>query len=187
LTTLIIIAYYYLKGFSIKKITYVLLFGILGLFIFSQTKFFNEVREQIKLAYVQATFRESGSMEAFKTGAYSRNAAILYYLNQPLKWFGDGPGAYFDVTNREYVLGNRGQVFSFYAEIGIIGLIISYLILFQISRNCPNKTIANFYFFSICMLSITSDILSDAGIILAYSIFLFPIMINADSANESQG
>ena len=154
---------------------------LFGFIILAQTKIFTEIKEQMALVYVQATFQEEGNMEAFKSGEYSRNAAILYYLNQPLKWFGDGPGKYFDVAEREYVLGNRGQAFSFYAEVGIIGLIISYLILFQISRICPNKKIGNLYFFSICMLSITSDILSDAGIILAYSIFIFPIIDKNES------
>lgn len=162
-----------MKEFSLKKIVYVFLAGLIGLVIISQTKFFAEIKEQITLAYVQATFQESGNMEAFKSGKYSRNAAIFYYLSEPIKWFGDGPGEYYDVTSREHFLGNTGQIFTFYSEVGIIGLLISYFILFQMSRISSNKIIANLYFFAIFMLSITSNILSDASIILAYNIFLF--------------
>lgn len=173
LTVLIILAIYYLKEFSLKKIVYIFLVGLIGLALISQTKLFREMREQISKAYVQATFQESGNLEAFKSGKYSRNAAVMYYLDQPLKWFGDGPGEYYDVTSREHFLGNTGQIFTFYSEVGIIGLLISYLILFQMSRICSNKFIANLYFLAIFLLSITSNILSDASIILAYNIFLF--------------
>lgn len=179
LTTLIILAYYYLQGFSIKKIIYLSIVLLFGFIILAQTKIFTEIKEQMALVYVQATFQEEGSMEAFKTGNYSRNAAVLYYLNQPVKWFGDGPGEYYDVTDREYVLGNTGQIFNFYSEVGLIGLVLSYLIMYQMSRNCSNKKIANLYFFTACMLSITSNILSDASIVLAYNIFLF-ILVNPE-------
>ncbi len=173
LTTIIILGVYFVRGFSIKKIIYISLAGIIGLYALSNTKIFKERKEEITKAYIQATFQESGNLDAFKSGDYNRNAAVIYYLNQPLKWFGDGPGEYFDVTTRERLLGNTGHIFTMYSEVGIIGLLLSYLILFQMSRICQNRFVANLYLFSILMLSFTTNVLSDASIVLAFNIFLF--------------
>ena len=173
LSSIIILGVYFLREFSIKKMFYVFIIGLFGLYALSGTSLFKERKEQITKAYIQATFQESGNLEAFKSGRYSRNAAVLYYLNQPIKWFGDGPGKYFNVATRERAVGNTGHLFMIYSEVGLIGLILSYLILYQMSRICKNKLIANLYFFIVVMLSITSNVLNDASIVLAYNIFLF--------------
>jgi hypothetical protein len=143
------------------------------LFALSNTRIFQERKEELTKALVQATFQDSGDLDAFKSGEYNRTAAVLYYINQPIKWFGDGPGKYFDVKTRERELGNTGHVFTIYSEAGLIGLLLSYLIIYYMTRVCRNKLIANLYFVTILILSFTSNVLGDAGIVLGFNIFLF--------------
>jgi len=186
LTTIIIIGVYVLLEFSIKKVIYISLAAIFMLFAFSNTRIFQERKEEITRAFIQASFQDPGDLEAFKSGEYNRTAAVLYYINQPIKWFGDGPGKYFDVKTRERVLGNTGHVFTIYSEAGLIGLLLSYMILYQMTRICTNKLIGNLYFVTILILSFTSNVLGDAGIVLGFNIFLFILSKPGDTNKNSK-
>ena len=66
--------------------------------------------------------------EAFLSGSYGRGAAIAYYLNQDIKWFGDGPSKYFNVFSNIRMRGNTGHIFTFYSEVGLFGWLLSVLI-----------------------------------------------------------
>jgi len=109
----------------------------------------------------------------FEEGRYERTAAVLYYVTQPLKILGDGPSAYYDAMNKEYVLANTGQIFTLYAEVGILGLALGYLIFFVMSRQKGvSKPMGIGCFLLVSALTITTFVLTDSSIILAYSIFL---------------
>jgi hypothetical protein len=185
LATIMILGVYILLEFSLKKVIYISFAAIIILFALSNTRIFQERKEELTKAIVQATFQDSGDLEAFKSGDYNRTAAVLYYINQPVKWFGDGPGKYFDVKTRERELGNTGHVFTIYSEAGLIGLLLSYLILYQMTRICANKLIANLYFVTILILSFTSNVLGDAGIVLGFNIFLFILSKPVDATANS--
>lgn len=90
--------------------------------------------------------------EAFVSGDYSRSAAILFYLSEPIKIIGDGPSRYYDRETETYSLGNRGHVFTFYAEVGIIGLFLSYLVFFLIAIALKVKSFALNYSISLFRL-----------------------------------
>jgi len=91
-----------------------------------------------KHTMVRATrlFSETGRQERidkFLAGQQARDGAIYYYLEQDIKWIGDGPGRYYDTATRERTLGSWGHLFTFYAEVGVIGLLISLLVFFVIA------------------------------------------------------
>lgn len=115
----------------------------------------------------------------FTYGRYSRKAAVLYFLEQPLSFFGDGPSTYVDPINRNNIIGISGQFLTFYAEIGILGLIISYLVLYSMILRSkykyyskPHPYMNYAYFIVISIISLTHCILSDVTIMLIYNIFL---------------
>lgn len=71
--------------------------------------------------------------DVFLSGGHARDAAISYYLNQPLKLLGDGPGSVYNTSTGQRTVGGWGHIFTFYAEVGLIGYIISILIFFVIA------------------------------------------------------
>lgn len=111
---------------------------------------------------------------AFLEAKYSRAGAIVYYASQPLKLLGDGPSAYFDPSTNEYVLGNMGGFFTFYSEIGSIGLLAGLLVMYKIARHSPYAiTPANWLLFLVLVgFTITVTPTSDLGMMLVYNIFL---------------
>ena len=81
-------------------------------------------------------FSEEGRQERidnFLAGQQSRDGAIYYYLEQDFKWIGDGPGRYYNTATRERTLGSWGHLFTFYAEVGVIGWLLSLLVFFVIA------------------------------------------------------
>lgn len=139
----------------------------LGFYEFLEWKI-SDVIGQLSIESIQ-----SATGSNFEEGKYERTAAIYFYLTQPLKILGDGPSAYYDALNREFTLGNTGQIFTLYAEVGIIGLLFGYWIFFVMSkRHSASKKMALGCFLLMSALTITAFVLSDASLLLAYNIFL---------------
>lgn len=87
---------------------------------------------------------------------------------------GNGPSASYDPVSRIHFRGNTGHGLIFYGEVGLIGLIVSYWILYRIAirRKGDSSEFAVLYLLVIVGLSITTSILSDASIMLAFNIFI---------------
>ena len=112
----------------------------------------------------------------YLNGGYSRAGAIYYYttIEQPL-WFGDGPSIYSDVFSKEKFRGNVGHIFTFYSEVGILASFMSYYIFFLIMfpfrgwkiRLSLSRVLL---FISVVIMSFTTQIMNDIGIMLSYCI-----------------
>jgi hypothetical protein len=151
----------------------------LGLYEFLEWK----IADVIQQASIESIQSAAGS--GFEDGKYERNAAIYFYLTQPLKILGDGPSAYYDALNREFTIGNTGQIFTLYAEVGLLGLLMGYWIFYEMSRrSSASRNVAWGCFFLMSALTITTFVLSDASLILAYNIFLKTNLISADNNND---
>jgi len=90
--------------------------------------FGNVLNEKISDIIIRSMNISDGAVQKYLEGGYSRTAALLYLYSEPLKVFGDGVGAYVDLYTNEYKLGLKGQLFIFYAEIGIVGLLYSFFL-----------------------------------------------------------
>ncbi|HEV8270265.1 MAG TPA: hypothetical protein VGQ04_03110 [Chitinophagaceae bacterium] len=155
-----------IKSLAIVTVAILLLLS-LGFYDFLKWKI-TDALQQVSIDAIQ-----SAAGKNFEEGKYERTAAIYYYLTQPLKVVGDGPSVYYNALNKEFTLGNTGQVFTLYAEVGILGLLFGYLIFFEMSRRkSASKKMAWGCFLLISALTITTFVLSDASFILAYNIFL---------------
>jgi hypothetical protein len=151
----------------------------LGFYDFLKWKITNAL-EQVSIESIQ-----SAAGSNFEEGKYERTAAIYFYLTQPLKIIGDGPSAYYDALNRQFTLGNTGQIFTLYAEVGIVGLLFGYLIFYEMSRRRnASKKMAWGCFLLISALTITAFVLSDTSFILAYNIFLNTNLISKNKQPE---
>ena len=127
--------------------------------------------------------------ESFLSGNYGRGAAVAYYFNQPIKWFGDGPSRYYNVFSNTKTLGNTGHLFTFYSEVGLFALITSFLIFLLIAF--PGKGWRNRFswigilsFLAILLLSFTTEVMNDISIILIFAIiaktYLIPPLENSE-------
>lgn len=120
--------------------------------------------------------------EAFLSGAYSRGAAISYYLDQDINWFGDGPSKYFNVFSNTRMIGNTGHIFTFYSEVGLLSWLVSVFIFFLIAFpgrkfHIRLSMVGLLSFLSMMILSFTTQIMNDISIFFIYAIFAKTYMI----------
>lgn len=168
---------YFLMNIKLKQIAISLLIISSVASVIVSLGFADNLKENIELAVSDLTLSGGDSraeIKAFLEGKYSRQAAVLYYLSQPIKFIGDGPSRYFDPITGEYSLGNRGQIFIFYSEIGLIGLFLGFLILFFMQRSYSDTSLKfrMGLFIIISLLTLTTSVMSDASLIFMYNIFL---------------
>ena len=176
LLALVLLAFFLMK-MSLKNIlsgAVLLVFIVISLYF---SGFLDQLLENFQDLVWRITFDvdEYSSYENFAAGRYSREAAVLYYLNEPLKFFGDGPSKYYDPVTQEYLVGNNGLIFTFYSEIGLLGLGAGYMVIYSIAREFSDKRVAFIpILFSFCMigLTITTNVLSDMSIIFSFVLFL---------------
>jgi len=128
------------------------------------------------IGLVNFTIASDYHLELFEQGKYSRLGAVLYFLKRGLIWIGDGPGVYFNPITEEYALGTTGHMFTFYAEIGIIGLMLSYLFFVAVINKVGNSGLFTWsnllILFSIVMMSLTVFIYSDISFLFITGTFL---------------
>ena len=124
--------------------------------------------------------------QAFISGNYSRGAAIAYYLNRSLLLLGDGPSRYYNALNRSFSLGNHAHILTFYSEIGILGWLTSVaiflLMAFPLYGPLRRNSLLNWsLFISVQILSLTTQIMSDIGVVLILCIvarcYLIPVRL----------
>lgn len=123
---------------------------------------------------VRVDLRE-GKQEAFLSGNYARGAAVSYYLSRGILWLGAGPSKYFDVLTKTWTRGNRGHIFTFYSEVGLLGWLLSVLVFFFIAFPGRGWRIRVHWtsilgFLAIQLLSFTTQIMNDISVVLIYCI-----------------
>lgn len=164
-----------LRRFKLKDIIKSLAIVSFAVLLILSLGFYDFLRWKISQGLEQASIDaiESSAGKNFEEGKYERTAAIYYYLTQPIKILGDGPSKYYNAITKEFTLGNTGQIFTLYAEVGLVGLLFGYLIFYEMSRRkAASKKMAWGCFLLISALTITTFVLSDASFLLAYNIFL---------------
>ncbi|MCI0707130.1 MAG: hypothetical protein L0Y80_06590 [Ignavibacteriae bacterium] len=169
-----IFGFYLFRVFTLKTIVRFSLAALGVMTVFFLLGWTDDWIAWVSSAIGQATLSERGSFETFSQGGYSRSAAVLYYLEQPLSFLGDGPSRYYDPVAQSYEVGNRGQLFTFYSEVGIFGLIAGYWVLYSIaSKRFISLTRMEFIFFLVTVgLTATTNVLSGADKMLAYCLLL---------------
>ncbi len=188
LTVFALWTYYFIRGANLKKF---MLVGVFGGFVVGTLLYLGygtTFNEYVRPSFRKLTLQDAGRIDLFLEGGYSRVAAVYYYLDAPLKLLGDGPSRYFNPATKEFVLGNKGHIFTFYSEVGIIGLLFSYLILFNMARirGAMTRVTAMPFFLMISMLSVAQNVLSDAGFMLIYNTFIYAAYIVACDVRSTQ-
>ena len=120
----------------------------------------------------------TGSVDTYLSGGYSRTAALRYLVTDGFSWLGAGASAFSDPLTKTLYRGNTGHSFTFFSEIGFFGWLASMLILFVIAFPVrKGKIILGWsqilIFISIFILSFTSNVMNDIGVF-----FMFCIMCN---------
>jgi len=177
LIVVIIWGLFLLMNYRFKQLILVLVGFVLIMGVMAETGYLERSWNNFSYSLSKGLGSSSAmEMRAFKSGEYGRNAAITYYLNQPLKLFGDGPSKYYNAITKKHSLGNTGHVFTYYSEIGLMGWLGSFALFFFLSFRKDNKkmrfTLAGLLsFLSIMLLSITHPVLNDISLIMAFCIF----------------
>jgi hypothetical protein len=182
---------YAIRFFSLRT----LLIGATIILLLATILFFSGVLDEIIEDFFHTLESNLSTTEAkterFLSGGYGRGAAIAYYLNNDIEWIGDGPSRYYDVITRERIRGNNGHIFTYYSEIGLIGLFLSYLAFFLIafpirSRHIRIRWVGILMFIVIVLLSFTTEILPTVSIVLIYSIVAMTYLIPEKEAGVQQ-
>jgi hypothetical protein len=165
-----------LSHLNIKTLAVVGAFAVLAVGSLQWLGFMESFGEKLDNTIEQITFEGDAqeAEDAFLSGNYSRGAALLYYLDQPMKIIGDGPSRYYSPVTREYVLGNTGQLLTFYSEVGMAGLLAGYIVLFVLAsrHNGISSVYKAFLFFVVSIITITTGVMNDSSIMLTYAMLL---------------
>lgn len=113
-------------------VVFLIVFSVLGwlfqtgILTFSPVDYTIE-RIETEIDSIRSPVARQREIDRFLAGKHARVGAVYYFLGQPLKWIGDGPGVYYNTVTRKRTLGVWGHVYTFYAEVGLIGLTLSML------------------------------------------------------------
>ena len=173
---------YFLTHLKPKNIIYLFIISILIVGVLFASGTFDELLTEITNTIENAISLDPIRTEEFLTGNYGRSAALNYYLNNDILWFGDGPSKYFNAFSRTRLRGNTGHVFTFYSEVGLMGLVGSILIFFSIafrtrSTRMRISWVSILAFISVTILSFTNQVLNNIGVVLIYCIIVNTYLI----------
>jgi len=106
-----------------------------------------------------------------------RQYALNTMLNNKLEIIGEGPGyIYSTYSNKLKLFGRCGQVFIYYFEIGLLGLLVSIYFMFMLTFNGYNIQIDKSYFIrilffiSLLILSFSKNPLNNSSLVFIYCI-----------------
>ncbi|WP_340103277.1 hypothetical protein [Rhodohalobacter sp. 8-1] len=179
LALFVVLGFFLIIHSTFKQKIYGLTSILIFFLIFSMAGYATQLQEQLIVIYNQITFQSGINMETFKTGGYSRGAAILYFLSEPLKVIGDGPGVYTNPLVGEMELGLNGEYLKAYAELGILGLLTSITGILVIIFSKLKQTSSSYLIVLIfLLLAITSDIYNDASLMFVFYLMVY-IIVNS--------
>jgi hypothetical protein len=114
----------------------------------------------------------------YETAQGNRPAALIHLASEPLKYVGEGPHALYDpILNKFNKGGDSGQLIGFYVDLGLVGLIISYAMMYAITRGPRSSEFTKLYWIVLCIFSAVSNIFLDASIMLIFAIFCHGYLI----------
>jgi hypothetical protein len=134
-----------------------------------------------RLSNITTVIEQEVDEEIYLKGSNARGAAIYYYLNQPIKWLGDGPGSTYNTITRDRSIGGWGHIFTFYAEVGLIGWILSVALFFVIAfpiyiRNSSTRIrvtwVAFLMFLAVHLVTLVKYPLGNSALIFTYCVIL---------------
>lgn len=162
---------YLIKNTSLINIIKVSTCFIVLLLLTLHFEYYENIKYVVSSSWETTTLRTTVAENVFLKGGYSRAAGIQYFLHQPLKIFGDGPTKYTDRYG-EKILGLHGHLLTFYAEIGIIGLLMSYIVFFVIGKQKSSKDSKTYilYFAVISIMTLTAFPTVHFGMLLSFFI-----------------
>jgi hypothetical protein len=181
---------YLLNHLSIKQMVYGVIVALLIVSVLLAAGVLETTFHLLMESLLEIQNTDAGKESAFLSGRYGRGAAIAYYIERGILWLGDGPSKYQDVFTRTRFIGNTGHIFTFYSEIGLLGWFMSIAIFFFMGF--PRHRIFRYgwvnllSFIVLQLLSITSNVMNDIGIVMIYCIITRLYMLPKSSNSESQ-
>lgn len=120
-----------------------------------------------EIYFIKKEYNQKKSLGNFKRGIAKRPQVVITYLTSlPVKYLGEGPYSYFNVLTGKFTLTEHfSQIIWTYADLGIFGLILFLLILYNLVLNLGLDPSMNFLVFSIVLVySFMTNIFSDLAI-----------------------
>ena len=175
--------YYVSIHANLKKAASVVGASLLVAILIFSTSSWKEMNESVEDTIKQLSFSDVNEADerAFLEGKYSRQAAVLYYLNEPMKLIGDGPSKYYNAIEKENVVGNTGQLFTFYSEIGLLGMLIGYgtLLIIALDSDRVSTQMRIPCIISIVAFTATTSVMSDVSMMLTFNLFMSTNLLSA--------
>lgn len=130
--------------------------------VFAKLLFFSdELRESVQLNSSNIHYQK------FYNGEYARSTAVHHFISQPVSLLGAGPGTIVNPMSDAMKLSVHGHLLTFYAELGVIGLLLSFIFTYFLMPS--RKTFTNILFFvSLLMISYTVNFTSDTSFLFVF-------------------
>lgn len=174
LVLLFVLSYYFFINSNYKQKLYSIIVAVALLLIVFITGYNQIIFYQFNQLYANITGDQERQIRKFTEGEYARMGAIIYFLNEPLKLFGDGPGSHTNPLTGEMDLGLTGNNFKMYAEYGIVGLLYSLFgIILIVLAKLKRGIYSYFIILSVIGLTMTTDIYNHASLMFVFYLMIY--------------
>lgn len=149
---------------------------LLGLIAFTLLKTSAAVQQiAYKFEFIKEYLQKDSSVESvtyrIEKHLSSRKDVVIYFINHPVNWLGYGPGAYHNYKTLQFFNGHFGQSLWFYRDYGLIGLLLSFIMLILIERRYPSR-VSKVILMIVFIYSIFANLFFSLAFLLLYNLFL---------------
>lgn len=180
LLMLFIYVFFFLRNMRPKVIVTSVIAGFLLVGLITWLGFLDNLLFNLQFAYEQISLNvdPENAQYFYLTGIGGRPYQLIYHLSQPIQWIGLGPHSYFDpVTHTYFMGGDFSMIFSFYVDLGLIGVIYAYFMAFVFFTYRRVTKITFLFFFAMMLLTITTEVFSDESILMTFHLILASVLI----------
>lgn len=137
--------------------------------------------------FIQEEYNVRKSYSNFKRGIAKRPQVVIVYARvEPVKLFGNGPYSYFNVLTGEFTKTRHfSQLIWAYADLGLIGLLLVSVLLFNLVSNLGFVSTERYILFAIVMVyAFMTTMLADLAIVITLVCLLKKENLNEFSDNS---
>lgn len=126
---------------------------------------------EFSIAYLQKEYSDEQIALLMEDIYAGRLEVLQYYYINPINIIGEGPGSFRNIISGEMLNANFSQLLWYYRDIGLLGLILSFIMLFY-NQSIYKSSKSLFFFGLMVIYSLFANVFFSLAFLLLYNLFL---------------